>query len=73
MHGITRQVDVFVEVSGPVEDPFGEGLSIGFTASAILNREDFGIVWNQPMANNGLMVGKEVRISIDLEADLVPE
>jgi polyisoprenoid-binding protein YceI len=73
MHGITRPVDVLVEFSGPIKDPFGDGFSMGFTASAVLNREEFGIIWNQPLTNNGFMVGKEVRIHIDLEADLVPE
>jgi polyisoprenoid-binding protein YceI len=45
---------------------------MGFAVSAIINREDYGIMWNQPMANNGIMVSREVRLFIDLEADLVP-
>jgi len=73
IHGITRQITVPVEISGPVKDPFGDGLSLGFTASAIINREDYEIKWNQPMADNGIMVGREVRLLIDVEADLTPE
>jgi polyisoprenoid-binding protein YceI len=73
IHGITRQVTVSAEFSGPVKDPFGDGLSMGFTASVVINREDYGIMWNQPMADNGIMVGREVRLIIDLEADLTPE
>ena len=73
IHGITRQVTVAVEFSGPVKDPFGDGISIGFTVSATINREDFGIMWNQPMENNGIMVGRDVQLFIDLEADLTPE
>jgi polyisoprenoid-binding protein YceI len=73
IHGITRQVTVSVEFSGPVEDPFGDGSSMGFTVSAMINREDYGIMWNQPMANNGIMVGRDVQLFIDLEADLAPE
>lgn len=73
IHGITRQVALSVEISGPVQDPFGDGLSMGFTTSIIINREDYGIIWNQPMANNGVMVGREVQLFIDLEADLVTE
>jgi polyisoprenoid-binding protein YceI len=72
IHGITRQITVSVEFSGPVDDPFGDGSSMGFAVSAIINREDYGIMWNQPMANNGIMVSREVRLFIDLEADLVP-
>jgi polyisoprenoid-binding protein YceI len=71
LHGITRRVTVKAEYSGPVKDPFEDGVTMGFTASAILNREDFGITWNYPMADNGIMVGREVELFIDLEADLV--
>ena len=73
MHGITRQITIPVEFSGPVKDPFGDGLSLGFTASAMINREDYGIQWNQAMADNGIMVGREVSLFIDVEADLAPE
>lgn len=73
IHGITRQITVSVEFSGPVNDPFGDGSSMGFAVSAILNREDYGIMWNQQMANNGIMVSREVQLFIDLEADLVME
>jgi len=28
------------------------------------------MVWNQPMEDNGIMLGREIRLMIDLEADL---
>lgn len=70
MHGITRQITVPAVMSGPVQDPFGDGSSIGFTASIIIQREDYDITWNQPMADNGVMVSSQVDILLDLEADL---
>jgi len=73
LHGVTRQITVFVEFAGPVEDPFGDGSSMGFAVSTVLNREDYGIMWNQPMPNNGIMVGRDVQLFIDLETDLVKE
>lgn len=73
IHGITCRITIPAEFSGPVKDPFGDGLSMGFTASAIINREDYDIKWNQPMENNGIMLGREVRLVIDLEADQAPE
>lgn len=69
MHGITRRITLEAEFSGPVKDPFGDGVSLGFTASATINREDYGITWNQPMEGDGIMVGRDVRLVIDLEAD----
>ena len=70
IHGITRRITVPALLSGPVKDPFGDGSSMGFTASFVINREDYGITWNQPMADNGFMVSSEVDIFIDMEADL---
>jgi polyisoprenoid-binding protein YceI len=70
IHGRTHRITVPAQISGPAKDPFGDGSSMGFTASFIINREDYDIIWNQPMADNGFMVGSEVEISIDMEADL---
>lgn len=72
IHGITHLVTVESEFFGPVRSPFGE-TSIGFTGKIKINREDFGMKWNVPMENGGVMVGKEVRIFLDLEADLSPD
>jgi polyisoprenoid-binding protein YceI len=58
-----------VYISGPVKSPFGE-TTIGITGRVVLDREDFGINWNQPMENGGFMVGKTVNVSFDLEGDL---
>ena len=73
IRGITRQIIVPVEFSGPVKDPFGDGLSMGFAVSATINREEYGIMWNQPMADNDIMVGKDAHLFIDIEADLYTE
>lgn len=71
IRGVTRQITAAAEFSGPVDDPFGDGSSMGFAVSTMINREEYGIMWNQPMANNGIMVSREVQLFIDLEADLV--
>ena len=69
IHGVTKPMTMDISVYGPVKSPFGE-TSLGLTGRTCLNREDYGISWNQPMENGGLMVGKDVEISIDIEADL---
>jgi len=43
-----------------------------FTAAGTLNREDWGLTWNLPLDGGGLLVSKEIRIEIDLEAVLQP-
>jgi len=69
IHGITRQVTFDVEYSGPEKSPYGE-TSMGFTATAMVNREDYGLLWNVALESGGVMIGKDVRILIDIEADL---
>jgi polyisoprenoid-binding protein YceI len=39
----------------------------------MINREDFGMVWNTEMEHGGVMVGKHVYIRLDVEADLTEE
>ena len=72
IHGITRPVTMEVEYSGPIKSPFG-ATSLGFSAKTKINREDFGIKWNMDMEGEGVMVGRDVEIILDVEADLVVE
>lgn len=72
IRGITKEVTLDVEHFGPVQSPFGE-TTLGFSARTEINREDFGITWNERMDMGGVMVGKEVQIIVDIEADLESE
>jgi polyisoprenoid-binding protein YceI len=73
IHGITRPVNMEMEYSGPVKSPFGGEITMGFSARTKVNRDDFGITWNEIMEDGGVMVGREVEITIDVEADRVNE
>ena len=46
---------------------------VGFTATARLNRHDFGVSWNSSMENAGVVVGSDVLITVDVEAILEAE
>jgi polyisoprenoid-binding protein YceI len=71
IRGTTRQITFEAEYFGPVKDPFEEsGGSIGFVTSAVINREEYGMTWNVAMESGGVMVGKEVTITLEVEADL---
>lgn len=72
LHGVTRTVTFEGEYAGPHGNPYGDEISIGFSGSATLNREDFGMMWgSEPMAGGGLVAGKQVQVSLDVEADMV--
>jgi polyisoprenoid-binding protein YceI len=71
IRGITRPVTLQAEYLGHVADPWGGQRAI-FTAEGTLNREDWGLTWNMPLDNGGLLVSKEIRIEIEAEAVLQP-
>jgi polyisoprenoid-binding protein YceI len=45
----------------------------GFEASAKINREAFGLTWNQALEAGGVLVGKDIKIQIAVEAVRVAE
>jgi len=68
IHGITREITLDVE--GPtseIKDPWGKQ-RVGASATAKLSRKDFGLTWNAALETGGVMVGDEVKITIDVEA-----
>ncbi len=64
---VTRQVDLQMDFGGARRDPYGRDI-IGFSASADINRESYGLVWNVALDSGGFLVGKKVRIEIAGEA-----
>lgn len=64
-----RAVPVTIDVrfEGAGQDPWGNG-RIAFTGETEINREDFGITWNQALEAGGVLVGKNVKIFIDVQA-----
>jgi polyisoprenoid-binding protein YceI len=69
IHGTTRQVPLEVTFEGYVRDPWGGDRGI-FSARTMVNREDFGIVWNVALETGGVLVSKEITIEIELETIL---
>lgn len=71
IHGVTKGVSFAVEHFGPVKSPWGGEVSIGFTSRVVIDREDFGVLWgSDPLEGGGLMAGRQVEITLDVEADL---
>lgn len=62
--GITREVTLNVEFSGPAEDPWGNS-RLGVEATTTINRKDFGIDFNAPLNTGGVLISEEIKIEID--------
>ncbi len=62
MHGVTKEV--VLQVEGPTpEVKDHDSVKIGASATATINRQDFGIAYD----STGLTVGNEIKITIDVE------
>ena len=66
IRGTTKSVVLDAKNNGTIKDPWGNTRS-GWTASGKINRFDFGLSWNKTIETGGLIVGKEVTISINAE------
>ena len=67
IRGTTREVTLSVdELTPAIKDPWGNTRR-GATASAEINRQDFGLTWNKAMETGGVVVGDEVKIALNVE------
>jgi len=71
MHGVTKPVTLAVTASPPFNH--AGGIRRGIEATASVNRRDFGLVWDFPGEGTGVVVGDNIKITIDAELVLQPE
>jgi len=64
---VTRPVRLAVERNGTGIDPWGN-TRVGLSATATLNRHDFGLRWNVALEAGGVLVGDKVKVTLDLQA-----
>ena len=69
LHGVTKSVPLNLELNGFTADPYG-GQRAGFSATAEINRRDFGVDISLPMDGGGVVVGDKIAISLEIEAVL---
>jgi len=68
IRGVTRPVTLDVSYVGQCRSPFDD-IRAGFVATTRINRHDFGVSWNADLRDAGFVVGDDVLITIDLEAE----
>jgi polyisoprenoid-binding protein YceI len=64
---ITRPVALDIEFFGGVLDPWGNE-RLGLTATTEISREEWGLTWNMALEAGGVVLGKTIRIDVDVEA-----
>jgi len=75
IRGVTKRVTLDINYLGQWGTPFWENgedkgpkTRAGFVAKTTIDRNDFGVSWNSEMEKGGVVVGKDVLITIDVEA-----
>ena len=68
MHGTAKEITVPVEFTGTAKDPRGTEKA-GFSLTTKLNRKEYGIVWNQTLDTGAFMLGDDVEITVNVEAN----
>jgi polyisoprenoid-binding protein YceI len=67
--GVTKPVQLKVEVNGFGPDPYG-GTRAGFSATGEINRTDYGITANMVLPTGGVMVSEKIQLTLEVEAVL---
>ncbi|WP_110590318.1 YceI family protein [Microbacterium suaedae] len=66
---VTKPVSFALEIGGFGTDPWGN-YKAGATAQGTIDREEFGLTWNAALETGGVLVGKDVKITLDLQGAL---
>lgn len=65
--GVTKPVVLDGELTAEVANPFSKAMTRGFSGTTKLSRKDFGLTWNMAMETGGVLVGDDVKITVDAE------
>lgn len=67
LHGVTKQETFKLTYEGSSTDPWGNQKA-GFSATGVIKRSDYGLTYNAALETGGVLIGDEVKVSIELEA-----
>jgi polyisoprenoid-binding protein YceI len=67
IRGITNTVTIPFEFEGAVIDPFGN-LRVGLEGYVVINRKDYGVMWNVALETGGVLVSDKVTLEFEVSA-----
>jgi polyisoprenoid-binding protein YceI len=80
IRGVTRSVPLDVSYLGEWKTPFwvgeenkGELRRVGFEGLARIDRNDFGVSWQDQLPGGGVVVSNEIELMLDAEAILLDD
>ncbi|MBP3964901.1 YceI family protein [Paenibacillus lignilyticus] len=67
LHGLTRTESFTVTYEGSGKDPWGNE-KVGFSGKGAFKRSDYGLTYNAALETGGVLIGDEVKFTIEIEA-----
>ncbi|KIL48641.1 YceI family protein [Jeotgalibacillus campisalis] len=64
---VTKKETFTVEYEGSGKDPWGNE-KVGFSVNGKLNRKEYGLTWNQALETGGVLVGEDIKINLQIQA-----
>jgi polyisoprenoid-binding protein YceI len=64
MHGVTKQIALPFTINGTFKNATTNKISVGYSATMVLNRQDYGIAYSRK--DNPTFVGDNITVQIDL-------
>jgi polyisoprenoid-binding protein YceI len=65
--GVSKPIELAGVVAENGKDPWGNE-RVGLELEGLLDRREFGLSWNQPLPNGGLLVSNEVKLLVSVSA-----
>ena len=73
IRGVTKSAVLTASLpKPPIKDPWGLQRTAA-SASTKINRQEFGVAWNQKLDSGGVVVGDDVNITLDVEMIIPPQ
>jgi polyisoprenoid-binding protein YceI len=73
IRGVTKTAVLTANLpKAPIKDPWGLQRT-ATSASTRINRQDFGVAWNQKLDSGGVVVGDDVNVTLDVEMIIPPQ
>lgn len=66
IRGITKPIELEVEYSGSMTDPWGTQKA-GFSIEGKIDRQEWGLNWNAALESGGWLVGDDVTINCEVQ------
>lgn len=68
LNGVTNTETFSVTFEGQGKNPWGVEVA-GFSGEGKIKRSDYGLTWNAALETGGVLVGDQIKISLEIEAN----